>query len=134
MNLGDRIRELRKSKGETLKTISDGTMLSVSYLSDIERGRTNPSLQTLESLAAYFGITVTDLLYGVEFAGEKTDHALPPGLAELIHDEEWTAEITDEWVELLLKINLRGERPQTKKQWLALYMSLKSILEPDQPK
>ena len=129
MELGDRIRELRKSKGETLKTTSEGINLSVSYLSDIERGRTNPSLQTLETLAIHFGVTVTDLLYGVEFAGVQTENALPPGLADLLNDKEFSGEIDDAWVELLTKINLRGKRPQTKLQWLELYLSLKRILE-----
>jgi transcriptional regulator with XRE-family HTH domain len=129
MELGDRIRELRKSRGETLKTTSEGTDLSVSYLSDIERRRTNPSLQTLEALAKHFGVTITDLLFGVEFAGAQTDNALPPGLADLLNDEEFSGEIDDAWVELLTKINLRGKRPQTKLQWLELYLSLKRILE-----
>ena len=129
MLLGERIRELRNNKGETLKATSEGTDLSVSYLSDIERGRTNPSLQTLEALANHFGITVTDLLSGVEFAGAKTENALPPGLADLLNDEEFGEEIDDTWVELLAKINLRGKRPQTKLQWLELYLSLKRILE-----
>ena len=128
MQLGDRIRELRKQKGETLKNISDETGLSVSYLSDIERCRTNPSLQTLQTIADYFDITITDLLYGVEFAGEMTEKAMPPGLSELMNDEDWKNEIDDAWVELLLKINLRGTRPQNKKQWLELYLSLKRIL------
>ena len=131
MDLGDRLRELRKSKGETLKVTSEGTGLSVSYLSDIERGRTNPALQKLKVLAAHFDISVADLLHGVEFAGKQTSQALPPGLSELINDEEWAYEIDEGWVELLAKIDLRGARPQTKKQWLELYLSLKRILETD---
>jgi XRE family transcriptional regulator, regulator of sulfur utilization len=129
MQLGDRIRELRKLKGETLKDTSEGTDLSVSYLSDIERGRTNPSIQTLEVIAKHFGISVTDLLSGVEFAGAQTEKGLPPGLADLLNDNEYGNGIDEAWVELLMKINLRGKRPQTKFQWLELYLSLKRILE-----
>ena len=129
MLLGQRIRELRKRMGETLKETSKGTELSVSYLSDIERGRTNPSLQTLETLANHFNITVSDLIAGVEFAGQVTENALPPGLADLLKDTELGEEIDEAWVELLAKINLRGKRPQTKLQWLELYLSLKRILE-----
>ena len=129
MLLGQRIRELRKRKGETLKETSKGTKLSVSYLSDIERGRTNPSLQTLETLSNHFEITIADLLSGVEFAGQQTENSLPPGLADLLKDNELGEEIDDAWIELLAKINLRGKRPQTKLQWLELYLSLKRILE-----
>ena len=66
---------------------------------------------------------------GVEFAGQQTDNALPPGLAELLKDNELGEEIDEAWIELLAKINLRGKRPQTKLQWLELYLSLKRILE-----
>lgn len=129
MQLGQRIRELRTSRGETLKDISNSTTLSVSYLSDIERGRTNPSLQSLETLANHFEISVTDLLAGVEFAGSPSDNALPPGLGDLLQDPDFGSKIDDAWIELLQKIDLRGKRPRTKVEWLELYLSLKRILE-----
>ena len=129
MQLGDRIRELRNNKGETLKNTSEDTGLSVSYLSDIERGRTNPSLQTLETLANHFGITINDMLLGVDFAGDQTENAYPPGLLELFNDKELGKEIDEDWKNLLVKINLRGKRPQNKIQWMELYLSLKRILE-----
>lgn len=130
MQLGQRIREIRNIKGETLKETSIKTELSVSYLSDIERGRTNPSLQTLETIASHFNLSVTDMLAGVEFAGEPTNNALPPGLVELLDDKELGREIDKDWIQLLEKINLRGKRPQTKREWLELFLSLKRILEP----
>lgn len=129
MQLGYRIRELRNNKGETLKNTSEDTGLSVSYLSDIERGRTNPSLQTLETLANHFGITINDMLLGVDFAGDQTENAYPPGLLELFEDKELGKEIDEDWKKLLVKINLRGKRPQNKIQWMELYLSLKRILE-----
>ena len=129
MLLGQRIRELRNLKGKTLKDISSSSNLSVSYLSDIERGRTNPSLQTLETLAKQFDLSVTDLLSGVEFAGLPSDSALPPGLGDLLQDHEFGHEINDDWIQLLQKINFRGKRPQTKHEWLELYLSLKRILD-----
>ena len=128
MLLGQRIRELRSIKGETLKETSAGTNLSVSYLSDIERSRTNPSLQTLEAFAGHFDISIIDLLAGVEFAGELTENSLPPGLKELLEDKDLGEEIDKEWVQLLEKINLRGKRPQTKREWMELYLNLKRIL------
>ena len=129
MGLGDRIRELRKRKGATLKDVSDATHLSVSFLSDVERNRTTPSLDSLTALADFFGIHLTDLLEGVSFAGEKTEEALPPGLNELLKDEELGQGINKDWIELLSKIELRGKRPQTKIEWFELYTSLKRILE-----
>ncbi|MCB2160672.1 helix-turn-helix domain-containing protein [bacterium] len=129
MQLGDRIRELRDQKGETLKDISKNTGISISYLSDLERNITRPSLQTLESLASHFDYSLIDLLKGVEFAGEQTNKALPPGLSELLNDDEFKDEITDDWVQLLQKIELRGKRPTTKREWTTLYLNLKQILD-----
>lgn len=128
MELGDRIRELRKQKGTTLKDVSDVTKLSVSFLSDVERNRTSPSLESLNTLADYFGLHLIDMLGGVSFAGKMTVDALPPGMNELLQDREWGKQINNDWVELLTKIELRGQRPQTKIEWLELYLSLRRIL------
>jgi transcriptional regulator with XRE-family HTH domain len=129
MKLQDRLKEVRVLRDLTLKSLAARTGLSVSYLSDIERGRTNPSLATLETLATALDMTVLNLLTGVDFAGEQTDAGLPPGLAALVKDEEYQQEITPEWVSMLSRIQLRGRRPQSKREWLELYLHLKRILE-----
>lgn len=129
MKLQDRLKELRTNKDLTLKGVAERSGLSVSYLSDIERGRTTPTLNTLEALADALDMSVIDLLTGVDFAGELTDASLPPGLSDLLQDDEYRHEITPEWVETLSKIQMRGKRPQTKREWLELYLHLKRILE-----
>ena len=128
MKLEARVRELRKKQNLTLKDLAGYTNLSVSYLSDIERGRTTPSLSTLESLSRVFNLSVADFLSGVDFAGEQTDAGLPSGLSDLLNDEEYASEIDESWVSLLKRIELRGKRPQTKREWLELYLSLRRIL------
>lgn len=128
MKLEERIKELRTQHRLTLKDLSESTGLSVSYLSDIERGRTTPSLNTLEALSVAFDISVADLLSGVDFAGEKTIAALPVGLQELLQDEEFGDQIDEQWISLLNRIELRGKRPQTKVEWLELYLHLRRIL------
>ena len=128
MKLESRVRELRSSGNLTLKDLAAQTGLSVSYLSDIERGRTTPSLNTLELLAKAFNISVADLLMGVDFAGEQTTAGLPPGLRELIEDEEFKTELDEHWISLLNKIELRGSRPQSKREWMELYLHLRRIL------
>lgn len=129
MQLHDRVKELRANKDLTLKEVAERSGLSVSYLSDIERGRTTPTLNTLELIADALEMSVLDLLTGVDFAGEVTEASLPPGLVDLINDDEYTHEITSEWVETLSKIQMRGKRPKTKQDWLELYLHLKRILE-----
>ena len=69
MKLHERLRELRSERGLRLKDVAETAGISVPYLSDLERGRTNPSLETLQTLAGSYAITVHDLLEGVEFYG-----------------------------------------------------------------
>lgn len=56
--VGKMFRLLRKFKKRTLKDVAEETGLSVSFLSDMERGRTNPSLKTVIALAEYHGMRV----------------------------------------------------------------------------
>jgi transcriptional regulator with XRE-family HTH domain len=130
MTLHERLKEMRRLRNLTLKGLAARTGLSVSYLSDLERGRTMPPLPTLERLAMALEITVLDLLTGVDFAGEQTEAGLPPGLAALLDDPEYRPELTREWVQLLGKLQLRGKRPQSKREWLELYLHLKRVLGP----
>lgn len=129
MTLQQRLRELRSGQNLTLKELGERAGLSVSYLSDIERGRTTPTLGTLETLAIALNMTVVDLLTGVDFAEASKGITLPSGLAELRNDAEYGDEITDEWIETLRKIQMRGKHPSTKREWLELYLHLKRILE-----
>lgn len=50
MNVGERIKELRIKCGLTQKQLAEKAKISNSYLCDIEVGRTNPSLKTLEKI------------------------------------------------------------------------------------
>ncbi|WP_216327773.1 helix-turn-helix domain-containing protein [Deinococcus aestuarii] len=129
MQLHERLRELRSERGLRLKDIAENAGISVPYLSDLERGRTNPSLETLQTLAGAYGITVHDLLEGVEFYGGATEAALPRGLAELVADPVLGVQITPDWVRTLTRIELRGKRPQAKGDWYEIYLHLRRILD-----
>jgi XRE family transcriptional regulator, regulator of sulfur utilization len=129
MKLHERLRELRQERGQRLKDVSEIAGISIPYLSDLERGRTNPSLETLQTLAGAYSISVHDLLEPVEFYGEQTQSALPKGLAELVADPVLGAQISGDWVNSLSRIELRGKRPQTKEDWYDIYRNLKRILE-----
>lgn len=62
MNIGDKIRELRKNNKLTLKELSERTELSISFISDIENGRRNPRLENLRKIADAFNVEVGELL------------------------------------------------------------------------
>ena len=63
--LGERLRWLRGNTRWTLGTIARFAGISLTYLSDLERGRTLPSLAVLYKMAAVFSLTASDLLRGV---------------------------------------------------------------------
>ncbi len=55
VNVGDKIREKRQSLRLTLQNLADSTDLSISFLSQIERGVTIPSLSSLTCVAEALG-------------------------------------------------------------------------------
>ena len=122
MQLGTKLRMLRKKRGYTLADVSNEIGLSVSFLSDVERGRTRPSLDSLEKLASFYQMTINDLLGEVDLGKGRGP---PPGFEEFLKE----IEVDEELVDLLLKVERRArERPQTKEDWLEYYYSLKRIL------
>ena len=129
MQLHERLRELRQERKLRLKDIAEHMNISVPYLSDLERGRTNPSLETLQAMAAAYSISVKDLLTGIEGYGETTESALPSGLSDLLADPVLGTNITPDWVRTLSRIELRGRRPRTKQDWLEIYLHLRRILD-----
>ncbi len=50
-SLGSEVRQVRKARGMTLKSLSKATGVSVSHLSAVERGAANPSLDIVYKLA-----------------------------------------------------------------------------------
>jgi transcriptional regulator with XRE-family HTH domain len=59
--LGRRLRALRQDRQETLAETAARAGLSPQYLSEIERGRKEPSSEMIAALAGALGITLIDL-------------------------------------------------------------------------
>ena len=64
--LGMRIAYLRKQMGWSQEDLSLEANVNKNYISDLERGTRNPSLEILERIADAFGITLEVLFRGVE--------------------------------------------------------------------
>ena len=62
MYIGIRIRKLRLDRNWTLEELKNRTGLSISFLSDIERGVSNPSLEKLKILAEKMDVSMAFLL------------------------------------------------------------------------
>lgn len=131
MKLGERLRLIRRGKKLTLKNLSELADLSIPYLSDMERGAVNPSIESLRKVAKAFNMTVKELFSGVEELGESASTVYPEGFELFLKDPEFSKEINDEWKEFLLEMKYRGKQPSSKKEWIELHLSLRHIFYPE---
>ena len=63
--MGETLRELRMSAGMTLREVSMASMVSLGYLSEIERGHKEASSEVLFSITMALGVSLSDLLLQV---------------------------------------------------------------------
>jgi quercetin dioxygenase-like cupin family protein/DNA-binding XRE family transcriptional regulator len=64
--LGETVRELRKERGLTLVELARAADLSHSFLSQLERGRSRPSMSSLHRIAQALGTTQPALMAAAE--------------------------------------------------------------------
>ncbi len=60
--LGQNVRKLREAKGWSQEDYADRAGIHRTYVSDIERGRRNPTITVVERLAQPLGVTTGSLL------------------------------------------------------------------------
>ena len=63
--LGQRLRAAREEQGERLVDIAARAGISTQYLSEIERGRKEPSSEMIAAVTGALGIDLADLLIGI---------------------------------------------------------------------
>jgi transcriptional regulator with XRE-family HTH domain len=61
VDVGERLRALRRLRHCTLKTVAERSGLSESFLSQVERGRANASIASLRRISDALGVSVADL-------------------------------------------------------------------------
>ncbi|MDP9843024.1 helix-turn-helix domain-containing protein [Streptosporangium lutulentum] len=61
-DLGTRLRTARLAKGRTLRTVATAAGISPSLLSQVETGKSQPSVSTLYSLVTHLGLSIDELL------------------------------------------------------------------------
>jgi transcriptional regulator with XRE-family HTH domain len=64
MSLGQKIGRLRQERGLTLQEVSDGSGLTPSFLSRLERDKVNISVANLRKLALFFNVQMTHFFEG----------------------------------------------------------------------
>src|ERR671930_2485805 len=61
VDVGERLRAIRRSRRATLRTIAARSGLSESFLSQVERGRSSASIASLRRIADALGVSMADL-------------------------------------------------------------------------
>src|SRR3954464_16042824 len=90
--LGERLRQLRVSAGLTQTDLA-GDRFSKEYISQIERGKTRPTQETVDWLAARLGVDASFLSSGVSADGRARAEALLARADALAADKEYTAAV-----------------------------------------
>jgi transcriptional regulator with XRE-family HTH domain len=99
---GAEVRALRKARSLSLASLSERTDLSISYLSQIERDISTPSVKALSAIARALGVTV-----GWFFGG---GHSGPPEERGIVvrRDNRRRMVFPEGYVDYLLSPNLEG--------------------------
>ena len=80
--LGRRLRTLRERQGRTLSDVAERAGISPQYLSEIERGRKEPSSEMIAAVAGALGTTLVDL------SGQITDELRRQRVLDLARERE----------------------------------------------
>ena len=77
--IGATLRRRRQSQARTLREVADAAGVSLTYLSEVERGRKEASSEVLEAICAALGLVLSDLLFEVasELVRVEVRGALP---------------------------------------------------------
>ena len=131
--LKDRLRELRNEQGLTLRELRQrieersGERMSFSYLSALERIESTPSIETLTRIARAYDMTVEDLLGPVALPGN-----VEPGYSDSLNQFVSDRGLDDAWKRTLWRVEYRGKRPDSVRDWELLYAAIRSAMELDE--
>lgn len=81
--IGLRIKELRKHKGLSQERVAEIMGISPKYLSNIERGKENPTLDTFIKLANALNIELSEIF---NYSHEKSSKELKKLIMDLLKD------------------------------------------------
>ncbi|TNM60339.1 helix-turn-helix domain-containing protein [Aliirhizobium smilacinae] len=62
ITIGKNVRRIRKIRGITQEELSFRSGFTRAYLSELENGRSNPTISSIERIAQELGVTIIDLI------------------------------------------------------------------------
>ena len=96
--LGERLRSRRRKLGLTIAQVAESAGLSLPYVSNLERGRGNPTLDVLTSLAAVLDLPMAQLMgNGIEDGSDDLSErflaSIPPSLNRFSNTDDFMREV-----------------------------------------
>lgn len=117
LNLGQKIRELRRRDGRTQETLAEAIGVTSQAVSRWEMGGGYPDMEMIPAIANYFGVSI-DELFGYENDREKKIDAI----IKKIDSFSIQSRSDDEWIDECLSILREGiaEFPQNERLLITL--------------
>jgi transcriptional regulator with XRE-family HTH domain len=110
-NIGQRIRQLRESRGMTQSQLQARSRVSRSYLSRIESGQMTPSLGTLEKIAEALGVGLNRFFIPESNGETVLEDPFIQGLRPFLRQLDWT-----QWQGILRRLQAISEHVNTNQQ------------------
>ena len=98
-NIGQRIRQLRESRGMTQSQLQARSRVSRSYLSRIESGQMTPSLGTLEKISEALGVGLNRFFIPESNGEVLMEDPFIQGLRPFLRQLDW-----DQWQSILKRL------------------------------
>jgi transcriptional regulator with XRE-family HTH domain len=131
-SVGDRIREIRESKGMNQDRLADKAQISKGFLSDIENGKRNPSSDNLLRIANVLGASLDYLMKGEVQEEEQTRTVqIPPELSmaaqQLNLTYSQTIALLDAHRSVIARRSSRKVKGFDVKDWIALHEAIREV-------
>ncbi len=98
IDIGNKIRRIRKKKGLTLKDLSKLSDYSINYLSQVERGLSSPTIETLMKVTSALGLDLIDF-----FAENNPEES--PKVIRLLERKTFSVNISGCTYEILSEVD-----------------------------
>ena len=124
--MGGRIRERRESLGLSLSQLSSQSDVSKAFLWEIERGNAKrPGAQVLMKVAAALKWTIAELMGESVASKGVVEPVVNQALKDFIAERKKNGRpLEKDEVDSLAYVQFRGQRPQSIKDWEAVYFLL----------
>lgn len=86
--IGARIKSIRNKRGITQDQLSEGVEINPKYLSSIERGKENPTLNILLKLAQSLDVNLDEIFSNVQIEDPASRRLLIDSLLDKADDEQ----------------------------------------------